>query len=451
MEEKDWMATAPTEEKDWLEELETEMDMDDTVDGYWPEEMNIEFPEEYEDGEGVEGKWTNEISIQKNRKVRKRKKKEGERIKHYERGYRSTLIRLLLMAGAVTYSGLHLLPGNRLMYTRKLREMEKEEVVKLFYNNHKKIARLQFFDDFHKEYTDMLPEGYYEYFNTYSRSNQQKISSTEKNGVSADRIIKYCEIVEMMYGAEIGTFPEDKTNLLEDGCISKDTSSYYTMMELRCCDAFELHFKPNEDKKVSSRALGLLISPGGKYVVYHTGSTAMFWSESAEGQMQHYISKFVNYKCEIPNMVGEAEECIIIGDDMEVFVKIFESKKSRSINITNGYKKKYAIPYDRNGLEMIKRMTKPEWKEELNRTVLTGYTLCTEQPSISIDCDGFTANQFALNFCDGNIVRLNKYINFATWDRLKYQQKFEIYCYPFQTAFLKAVLKPEADIKIIEV
>lgn len=75
-------------------------------------------------------------------KSQKKNSKKEERVKHYEKGYRGILIRLLLTFGCISYYGLSLLPGDIRLYRRKLKEMQQEGIVELLRNNHKKLARL---------------------------------------------------------------------------------------------------------------------------------------------------------------------------------------------------------------------------------------------------------------------------------------------------------------------
>ena len=54
-------------------------------------------------------------------KSQKKDSKKKERVKHYEKGYRGILIRLLLTFGCISYYGLSLLPGDIRLYRRKLK------------------------------------------------------------------------------------------------------------------------------------------------------------------------------------------------------------------------------------------------------------------------------------------------------------------------------------------
>lgn len=66
---------------------------------------------------------------------RRRKRTEKGRRKRYEQGYRNTLIKLMLTSGGIAYSGLKFLPGNKRMYLRKLKILEREGVVEILRRN----------------------------------------------------------------------------------------------------------------------------------------------------------------------------------------------------------------------------------------------------------------------------------------------------------------------------
>ena len=70
---------------------------------------------------------------------RRRKRTEKGRRKRYEQGYRNTLIKLMLTSGGIAYSGLKFLPGNKRMYLRKLKILEREGVVEILRRNKKEI------------------------------------------------------------------------------------------------------------------------------------------------------------------------------------------------------------------------------------------------------------------------------------------------------------------------
>lgn len=383
-------------------------------------------------------------------KSQKKDSKKKERVKHYEKGYRGILIRLLLTFGCISYYGLSLLPGDIRLYRRKLKEMQQEGIVELLRNNHKKLARLYHFDALYEKYIPALPLGYYGHYNKYCRTNHQKTASTEKGGTSANRVIKGAEIVQMMCGAGIAVFPDLKPSLLSIDTIPAHTICYYTMAELRDYNSFNFKMGPQDTRKniIASRALGLYLSPGGKYVIYHTGKTAMFWNEASEGQMRYYISYFVNSLCENPHMQGTADNCIIIGNDMDVFVKIFTGT-GRTINLQNGYAHKYAIPLNHNGQKMLHRMSRPGWRERLIQEILTDYELVSEGYVSGIECDGQKDNRIAFCFCDGDISRLKRFLNALAWNYSDKANQYELYCYDYQLDFVRAVIPADTKIKLI--
>lgn len=372
-----------------------------------------------------------------------RRRKKQVRTKHYDRGYRNIIMTLLLTAGAIPYSSIDMLPGEHRMYLRKLRIMSDEKIIELIRNNSKKIARLNKCDD--SDIVELMPHSYQDYYSNYGKKNQDKINTKDKNGTTAERSIRSCEVIAMMFGAGIGVTCEDKPDLVSEKKIADGMRCYYTMHELRDCKDFALYIKPEDKEKehnMTSRILGLLISAGGKYPVYHTGKNALLWRSTSEGQMAYYISQLVHKKCEVPNMSGSATECIIIGQSMDVFLKIFRNKKKGSLSMENGYQYMYAIPYDQNGQMMLNQMTRPNWKKELNRKILIGYDTDIRD---GVLCDGLKDNITALNFCNGDITRLKRFLSTLNWHSKMQETIYKIYCYDFQYDFLKAIVTEVAD------
>lgn len=408
-----------------------ELDCEDEY-GYYPDDIDFEPKEEYEEEAA--------LAPPNKRESKRGRRRKQIRTKHYNKGYRNVIMTMLLTAGAIPYSCIDMLPGERIMYLRKLRIMRDEKIVELIRNNSKKIARLYKYEDMHDRYIGSMPEGYHDYYMQYGDKNRDKINIKEKNGTTAERSIRSCEIVAMMFGVGIGVTCEDKIDLTSEEKVKEGTSCYYTIRELRACKDFALYVKPEDKEKehsMTSRILGLFVSAGGKYPVYHTGKSTMLWRAASEGQMALYISQLVNKKCEAPNMRGAATECIIIGQSMDVFFKIFFNTKRGSLSMENGYQYIYAVPYDKNGQFMLDQMTKPNWKEELNRKILTGYETDVKD---DVTCDGIKDNIVVLNFCNGDIARLKRFLYSMVWHRKMQKSIYKIYCYDFQYDFVRSIV-----------
>lgn len=147
-------------------------------------------------------------------------------------------------------------------------------------------------------------------------------------------------------------------------------------------------------------------------------------------------------------MQGTADNCIIIGNDMDVFVKIFTGT-GRTINLQNGYAHKYAIPLNHNGQKMLHRMSRPGWRERLIQEILTDYELVSEGYVSGIECDGQKDNRIAFCFCDGDISRLKRFLNALAWNYSDKANQYELYCYDYQLDFVRAVIPADTKIKLI--
>ena len=381
---------------------------------------------------------------------RRRKRTEKGRRKRYEQGYRNTLIKLMLTSGGIAYSGLKFLPGNKRMYLRKLKILEREGVVEILRRNKKEIARLVNFEENYEKYISHMPIGYYGYYLQHGKPTHKNLGSKEKNCTRSDRGIKHCEIYEMMYGTGIiKILPEDKTELSSTESLRSNSICYYTINEMRECQLFDFHINNEKDKRtIGSRAFGMLISPGGIYAVYNTGKAAMIWQKSSEGQMAYYMSQIVTKKCEGSRISGAVKNCIIIGYDMNVFENILNNGLAIYLNTDSGYDNMYAVPYTEDGFKMLLRMTQSEWEETLNEEILPDYE---RNKKGSIVYDGIKENVIALNFCTGNISRLKKFITGVQWVcNTQADRHYEIFCYSYQEESIRHVAPNPIEIHVVD-
>lgn len=379
----------------------------------------------------------------------RRKRTEKGRRKRYEQGYRNTLIKIMLTSGGIAYSGLKFLPGNKRMYLRKLKILEREGVVEILRRNKKEIARLVNFEENYEKYIDHMPTGYYGYYLQNGKPTHKNLGSKEKNCTRSDRGIKHCEILEMMYGTDIiKTMPEDKTDLSSNDSVKSDSVCYYTINEMRECQLFDFHIDSGKDKRtIGSRAFGMLVSPGGIYAIYNTGKAAMLWQKSSEGQMAYYMAQIITKKCEKPRVSGAVKQCIIIGYDMSVFENIVNNGMAIYLNTDSGYDNMYAIPYTEDGLKMLRRMTQNEWEESLNEEILSNYD---RSRNGTIVYDGIKENDVALNFCNGNISRLKKFITGVQWVcNTQENRRYKIFCYSYQQEFIHNIAPEPIEINVV--
>ena len=389
----------------------------------------------------------------KKKTTRKRKKKK----KHYDKGYRNELIKLLITSGGISYKGLCLLSKNRIMYQRKLIDMKNEGIVEIFSKNRTRIARLKDFENTYETYIGNMPVGYYGYYNQHGKILHKYLGTKEENGVKAERAIRIIEINLIMNGTEnIRVYPEEKPRIDTANYIPEEGSYYYTISELRQDELFRQSVKEKEkgdEYSITSRAVGLLISPDGNYPVYHTGEAAMLWRKSAEGQLSYSLAmllkkKRTNMKTPVFNGI---QECIIFADNMEVFGRIILGKKGRNLNMDSGYKAMYALPYDSNGQKILEKMTFPNWKTKLNTSVLKGYDTEIDKAS-SITYDGRKKQHIALNFCCSDIQRLNKFIKTMQWIcDTNTENIYEIFCYTFQEPLIKSLTSELNCVNIVSV
>lgn len=392
---------------------------------------------------------------EKEKPVKRKRRKKRNRPVDFTKGYRGELIRLLLTTGVVSYDGLHMLSGEHRLYTRKLKEMEEEGIVDIARLGKKKAARLQYFDSSYEMYIDNLWLGYYGHYKKYGAPNGYSIGRYGSSPVAAERSYRESEIVEMMYGAEVSVLPEDKKQMQGGEKIESEEVCFYSNSEIQkggIGDKLTLHTKntDSEEESISSRIIGVLISPGGKYAVYHTGNKLLTWKKSSEGQMSYFLAQVLNVCCANPSISGGVSECIIIGYSNDVFLRLMENERKTHVRIDSGYEHMYALPYTDNGRRLLSFMTQKDWKDKMKHYCLSDYSLNSN--TSTIECDGTKENKIALVFCIPDISRLYRYISALSFVSKvsTLEWKYEVYCFDFQMSMVEALVDGLAEIKEID-
>lgn len=378
-------------------------------------------------------------------KQRKRKKR---RPVDYTKGYRRELMQIMLTAGSVSYDGMHVLNKSHPMYAKKLRQMEKEGIVEISRIKRKKLARLKNFEKKSIEYIEFFP-GYYKHYNKYAKDNATDAGREKSDITRCKKAYREAEIIEMMHGAEIRSFPMEKAELYKGQKIGSE-AVYYSDIELKDVNGFKISKESKNGKSViNSRAIGGVFSAGGNYIIYHTGNESLKWSIKNEGQMALHISTILN-KYGYWQQSGKIEENIIFANSDKPFLQMYKEKRGTYVKTENGYNHTYILPYDKNGQRLLQKMLEANWKEKMLEEYLVGgdEEVVVNDYNWSISCDAHKGNVNMLLFCIPDIVKLKKFLMSAEWTEEK--ENYQIYCYDFQQEFIEAVAGKYAEIYVTE-
>ena len=384
----------------------------------------------------------------KNGKVTRNKPRE------YHRGYRNEILKLTMTGGVISYRSLDLLNGNKRMYIRRMREMCNDGILMQYRLGRNCAVRLKNFERTSAKYIGVMPNGYYGYYKMYCEDDAKFISEY-KNKEKKKRAIRTCrqgEVVAMMCASGIEIRPDVKPNLALGEKIADDKGYYFCSREIKLGSDYhvtELKKKGKEwerDSKVllNSRMFGGIVSPGGTYIVYHSGDAVMRIDKQGEVVMMTHMAKFVNRHCHAPAPTeeGRIRRSIVLGYEPEVFERIVsdEEKKKSEMSVT-GYSEMYAIPYSEDGAALLGEMCKENWKEKFVQTVFGKKVERTIKENIYDVKDGSIKK---LLFCIPDLCKLRKFITTAEWSERP--EEYQIYCFDFQIPFVKMVAKGKTQI-----
>ena len=359
------------------------------------------------------------------------------------KGYRRDLMKIMLTAGSVSYRGLRLLPRERVLYVRKLKQMEREGTVRIQRLGRQSAGVLEDFDNMGDKYMDSYPE----YYGNYIRYGKQRASDvgryySKDNQSRAVKAFRHSEIIELVAGTDIHVYPDEKPKLYSDEKIPQG-AFFYSDTEVKNVSGFKLKVGEKDKVIIGSRAQGILISEGGDYMIYHTDDCRLMWINSQEFQMRFCTAKVLNEKCEHRKKTQEIKECIVVGTSNKPFVDMINADDyGKFLNTENGYGATYVLPLEPESKALLSYMTRKNWQEDLKAYYLSD--LNANVSGTGTVCDATDDEAKILLFCIPNITRLKKFLLSAEFDVSG--RDFRVYCFDFQQEFLKEVVKGRAEV-----
>lgn len=400
--------------------------------------------------------------------MRRKREKKGVT---YRKGYRRVIMRILLTCGCLSKKGIHMLGDNTyVQYASKIKEMKEEgliEEVRVLSQEegYHKTLRLATIRPTDEKFMETFPS-YAGHYYRYAVNNARSISFN-KTKSAAIKAYRESEVVCMLSQTSVRIYPDEKVAIREEKPIPLYPPCFYNSLEIKEGGSFKLKIKDNDEKNeiVGSRIMGMIISEGGIYGVYHTEDKQIKWTRSAEGQISNAMSKIINERCvniseeereairkekeektkvrnrtEYENLpvdkIPKVENAILIGSNSEIFAKTLKNDKPGKLNLyESGYEKFYALPYIKEGQQMLQVMVQKGWIEDLKQTYLKGMDTNTKNSSVS--CDAIKDDKFILFFGIPDLIKLKKFINNAVY--YGEPEKFVVYCFDFQEEFIEKI------------
>ena len=206
---------------------------------------------------------------------------------------------------------------------------------------------------------------------------------------------------------------------------------------------FKKIYEAELNKTVFTRVVGLLIYPGGSYAVYNTRDTAMKWSGLGELKARQELSEIVRMNA------GQTEvaSAVLFGNNQDIALQtLVESDKSRKkqVRFDRIYQSIHFIPMNRDGIDLIKILTLPDWHEKLMGVLFKsnmrpkGYG--------SIEFDAYWDGKYYYSHIDSDIARLIRFSEALP----AHDKPFEILCLTWQVEFLKKYLGNTVGLRQLE-
>ncbi len=376
--------------------------------------------------------------------------------KKNERGMRRELIAILLTCGVVSLRGLHSFEEEHevRMYSRTLKKLENERIIDEAKCDRKKLFRLNEVNRRANVYTlDAFElENYWKYGAMYAEASGRYVSTPQK----CKRAMLNSETVMMMYGAGINALLDEKPALFKNEMIPEKGAYYYQSLEIKDITGYEAQIKEEKEKKTAynTRAVGILAAAADEYIVYNIDQNVIKWSEISEKGFSFNAGLLLNTIKENRKEKSNVKSCIILYRKDTVLKKAFDytdAKKKLYVSAETGFKETLYVPYTKEGRKLLRIITTEGWRDKLREKYLKEYDLNTS--NLSVVCDGVRDSdgrrEYALLYCIPDMTKLYRFLKTAQW--YKDSAEFKIYCYSYQTDFLKKVTQGSAEIYETEI
>ena len=355
--------------------------------------------------------------------------------KNYKKGARREVVRLLSLSGVVTYKTMGQMKGNRRMIGRLVKKMKEEGVIEIYNTPRRIVLKGESLGEIKGALTKEQEE-YYEK-NVSESAKYAKGSYTEWNQKGV-RQIRQSEINGMIYESGAGIMAGEKPDTGE--LIPDEISVYYTFKEMR---RYWEKITTEDNMHPHARGYGILISPGGIYVMYHSGKSLMQWEAFSEigtvMKLTRYINEYTNERIET------IKEAIILGNDAQLFARmvVYERRYGRTKNTVavaeTIYERLYGIPNSLYGRKMLEQMQTTGWRERMCRMFLRADEIEASR-FCSVQCDGYDKEKeiYTLLFCVPDLIKLKNYSARACL--MGDKDKFRVICFEHQLATIANVI-----------
>lgn len=364
---------------------------------------------------------------------RRNGKKSKVKRRDYGKGTRHEIMTLTLACGCLPYKRLALMGLNTRTVRKKIHEMCDEGVMEIYHKNEVWLAGIKDYAEKKAEYEKGIESKLHRYYMQYGMSDYKRAKYSAEN--DGTRIIKNAESYMFMYGSGLNCMLGEKVSLRnqKEMDYEKLRNSYYTAREIKGYDSYTDE-KSTDNVISATRVNGLVISDGGSYPVYHTGSNIQKYTRSGEKKMEVYINRMLAKKKKAP-----IKGAVILATDLKAYINTIIPKTRQVMEVLSHmegvYEHVYGLNLDVDGQKMMRLLSTANWDSMIYKEML-GQKWMPNKTGV-IDCDGQENGIYYFCYCVPDIKRFKLFLRRAELDGNR--DKYRILCFDTQEALIKEV------------
>lgn len=347
------------------------------------------------------------------------------------------ILTLTAISGEFPNSQIARLPGGGSYKENLLTQLKQANLLRTYYRNGLRGLRLT--APAKAALLDEHPERFLPYLSGNTETNSLKSEVTRRL-----RLHRMAEVLTTMFNAEITVFDWEKEPIFAQTLVEAldpGSPSYYSSREIK-------ELGPLATKIRGSRSTGVLISDGGIFVIYNTGSSAMKWEYKAEMRLKALIQTELCNRRLTARFCSAATQGILFGSNMDVLLPLMPNTsgaKTSYFILEGNYDSFHFLTSDHRGEVVLRLLCCPEQRATLDRILLGD--LAPRNSGWPIEHDAIDEAGAPVIFaytCDmPRIQRFDTALNLQDREGI-------LICFDFQAAALRQVCGPHVTIQCID-
>ena len=360
---------------------------------------------------------------------------------------RNKIVNLLHVCSVMTPRSFKLFDEPQSSIANTMVKMKREGVVEKSNNTEvfENLSLSNYKENYEEYFFDNIPEEHVSFFEEFGIYDIKRAKySKKKLQCNAKRIIRSAEVTTLMYTAGIPTLPYDKKYVVRNKTLTDNV--YYQSREMKKYSGYsdDIEIDDGERTAIASRINGTLLTAGGNYNVYHFGKDIQTWSTQGESKIRFHIQKMLAAYINRESCI--LDKAILFAYDINIFSELIDPPKKyrdRYEGLSSTYDNLYALPYDKNGRDMIKIMSESDWQKKMYEYALE--TQWQDTSKLDIVCDYYDGDVYTFIFCVPDIGRYIQFVRSVKFRNLP-KEKFEVICFDYQKDIVRTTIEGYAEI-----